>query len=313
MTVRSFVLRQNPAYRPRESSPITMRTTSRSAVIAAVSGCSLLAACRSGTVPNQILTKPAPAIVPAPPPRTTGPWSYRPSIQRQGFVVDQRAVISVRFDTSTHIDTISSHAEVAFTNTPAANSVTGSVGVFLVQGAGRGAATPAGLVTPFPVRAEYSGRGLQLDFTAPRDLAPCASTALAVAQSLRDLWFRPPDTLRVGTAWEDSSSYVVCRDGIPLRATVHRAFRISGSGERDGRLLVMISRTSRTVIEGAGVQFGEAVSVSGRGNGELVYDLDPASGEILSAKGSTTLEFSLRSRLRGQLVRQTVELQIGRS
>jgi hypothetical protein len=290
-----------------------MHTTLRSSVIAAVSGCSLLAACRGGTVPSQVLTKPAPATVPAPATRTSGPWSYRPSMQRQGFIVDQRAVIAVRLDTSTHTDTVSSHAEVAFTDTPAANSVNGSVTTFLVQGAGRSAATPAGLATPFPLRAEYSGRGLQLDFTAPRDAAPCVSTALAVAQSLRDLWFRPPDTLRVGTTWEDSSSYVVCRDGVPLRAAVHRVFRITRTAEHDGRLLIAISRVSRTAIEGTGAQFGEAVSVSGTGSGELEYDLDAASGEIVSAKGNATLDFSLRSRLRTQLVRQTVEIQIGRS
>src|ERR1019366_1525297 len=74
MTVRSFLLRQNPAYRPRESSPFTMRTTLRTAVLAAVASGSLLAACRGGTIPNQVLSKPAPASVPAPIVRTGDPW-----------------------------------------------------------------------------------------------------------------------------------------------------------------------------------------------------------------------------------------------
>src|ERR1019366_7354992 len=192
MTVRSCLLRQNPAYRPRESSPFTMRPMLRSSALALAASCSLLAACHGGTVPKQVLTTPAAVSAPAPIARANGPWSYRPSTQRQGFVVDQRAVIAIRLDTATRIDTVSSHAEVAFTVAPLTGGLTGNVGAFLVQGAGRAAATPVGLATPFPLRAEYSVRGLQLDFTVPHDAVPCASTALAVAQSLRDLWFRPP-------------------------------------------------------------------------------------------------------------------------
>src|ERR1035437_1573112 len=240
-----------------------MQTALRSLVIAALPSCALFAACRGGTVPNQVLTRPVAASAPTPVARTNGPWSYRPSTQPQGFVVDQRALIAIRIDTSTQTDTISSHAEVAFTITPSEGGVSGSVTAFLVQGAGRAAATPAGLATPFPLRAEYATHASQLEFTIPRDATPCASNALAVAQSLRDLWLRPPDTLRIGTTWQDSSSYVVCRDGIPLHATVRRTFNVFGTAVGDGRLLLTVSRISHTTIEGSGTKFGEAA----RGNG----------------------------------------------
>lgn len=294
-----------------------MRRTLRTSWAAVAAGCSLLGACRGGTVPNQVLTRPAPVSVPTPasrtPRTTTGLWRYRPSTQRQGFVVDQRALVAIRLDTSTLTDTLSSHAEIAFTVASPSGGVSGNVTAFLVQGAGHAAATPAGLATPFPFRAEYAAHARQLDFITPNDAAPCASTALAVAQSLRDLWFRPPDTLRVGTTWQDSSSYVVCRDGIPLRTTVRRTFNVDGIANGSERPLLAVSRISRTTIEGAGSQFGESVGVSGTGSGRLTYHLDPASGEVVSASGSATLEISLRSRLRSQAVRQTVEIRIGRS
>jgi hypothetical protein len=228
-------------------------------------------------------------------------------------MVDQRALIAIRRDTSTETDTVSSHAEITFTAAPAAGGVSGGVTAFLVGGTGRAAATPSGLAIPFPFRAEYAARGLQLDFTAPRDASPCASASLAVAQSLRDLWFRPPDTLRVGTTWQDSSSYLVCRDGIPLRATVRRTFNVFGTVEENGRLLLAVSRLARVTIEGSGAQFGEPVDVSGAGSGRLVYNLDPANGQVVSADGNATLEFTLRTRLRSQSVRQTVEIRIVRS
>ncbi len=288
-----------------------MQMTSRSFVVTVAAGCWFLAACRSGTVPNQVLTKPAPVSVPVPAAHTNALWLYRPSSQRQSFVVDQHATIVIRQDTVTRTDTVSSHAEVVFTSTSSA--VSGNVNAFLVTSAGHAAATPSGLTIPFSVHAGYSARTLQLDFDAPRDVSTCSSTALTVAQSFRDLWFRPADTLRVGTTWEDSSSYTVCRDGIPLRATAHRMFRVTGSVERDGRTLLEISRMARTAIDGNGAQFGEAITVSGTGSGQLVYDFDPASGEVTSASGTATLDLSMRSRARTQTVRQTAEIRIGRS
>lgn len=280
-------------------------------MVAVAAGCWFLAACGSGTVPNQVLTKPAPVSAPVPVARTTGLWLYRPSSQRQSFIVDQSATIVIRQDTATRTDTVSSHTEVAFTSTSSA--VSGNVNAFLVGSAGHPAATPPGLTIPFSVHAGYSARALQLDFDAPRDVSNCSSTALTVAQSLRDLWFRPTDTLRVGTTWEDSSSYVICRDGIPLRATARRMFRVTGSVERDGRTLLEISRMARTAIDGSGAQFGEAITVSGTGSGQLVYDFDPASGEVVSASGTATLDLSMRSRVRTQAIRQTAEIRIGRN
>ncbi len=316
MTVRSSLngrLRQNPAYRPRESSPFTMRTRLRRSVIAIAVSCSLLAACGGPSIPNQVLTTPAPVSARAAPARPSGRWPYRPSAARQTFVIDQRAVITIRLDTSTLGDTVSSHTQLTFVVDAATNAVNGNVGEFLVQSGAHAAATPAGLSLPFPFRAEYSARISQFDFTAPQDAAPCTSTSLAVAQSLRDLWFKPPDTLRVGVTWDDSSSYVVCRDGIRLHATVHRNFRVTSTSEKDGRTLLAISRTARTSLEGSGTQFGESINVSGTGSGQLVYDLDPENGEIISAAGGSVLDFSMRGGLHTQTVRQTADIRIGRS
>jgi hypothetical protein len=280
---------------------------------AALTCCLLLAACRGAAVPNQVLTKPAPVAVAPPAPRTAGPLSFRSSVDRQGFVMDQRAVVTIRSDTATRTDTVESHTELSFTIAPAGNVLAANVSAFLVGGGGRTPTTPAGLTLPFPVRAEYASRDAQLVISSPRDATPCASLALSAAQSLRDLWFRPPDSLRAGTLWRDSASYVVCRDGVPLRATTHRTFRVSSVNTTNGRTTLVISRMSRTTFDGTGAQFGEPVSLSGTGSGELNYVLDPTIGEILSASGNSTLDLTLRSRVRTQTVRQTAEIRIGRS
>lgn len=287
-----------------------MHTMLRRPLTAIAASCALCTACRSSTVPNQILTKPVPAAASVPGAHISASWAYRESTKLQNFLVDQHATI--RFDTSAKTDTISSHAEIGFTASPAAHSVNGNVLAFVVDGAGHPAATPLGLPIPFPLRAEYSARTTQLDFTTPRDATPCGSMAVAVLQSLRDLWIKFPDTLRVGTSWRDSSSYIVCRDGIPLRTTVQRSFNVSGATELSGRVLLTVSRISQTMIEGTGSQFGEAVDVKGTGRGQLFYMLDPATGEIASANGTSSLELSLRSKLRTQVVTQGVATQIVR-
>jgi len=286
--------------------------TFRKDLFTVVAACALITACRGGAVPNQVLTKPAPVSVAAPAARTAGPWGYRPSTQRQGFTVDQTAVIAIRLDTAARTDTISTHAEITFTRATS-GGMSGSISAFAVQGSGRAAATPAGITLPFPFRAESPASGLQLDFTAPRDATPCSSVALAAMQSMRDLWFKAPDTLRVGTTWSDSASYVVCRDAVPLRATARRSFRVSQSSERDGRVVLTISRILRSTLDGTGAQFGETVSVNGAGSGSIDYELDTSVGEVLSAKGTSTLDLTLKSRVRTQVVRQTVEIRIGRS
>ena len=79
-------------------------------------------------------------------------------------------------------------------------------------------------------------------------------------------------------------------------------------------MVLTISRTSRITISTEPVRnSGEAVGVNGTGSGSLDYVLDVSSGEVVSAKGSATLDLTLRSRLRSQVVRQTVEIRIGRT
>ena len=310
MTVRNF--REKISTEPGLQAegvlaPPQMRTVARIIMTAAV-GAGFTAACRP-SIPNQVLTKPAPAAAPEPAAARplAGPWAYRPSTQLQAFVVDQRAVIAVRTDTATRTDSLATHAAVSFTTT-ASGAVGGNLTAYTVQ-----AATPPGVTMPFPFRGDFSASGSSFQLITPRDAQACATSAPGIVQSLRDLWFRAPDTLRVGAVWSDSAAYSVCRDGIPLRASSRRTFRVSGVTERDGRAVLTITRTARSALEGSGSQFGEAIALSGSGGGELVYEFDPLAGAILSASGTSQLDFLLRSRLRTQSVHQTVETRIARN
>jgi len=116
--------------------------------------------------------------------------------------------------------------------------------------------------------------------------------------------------VRLGSTWEDSTTYAICRDGIPIRAAVRHTFRVTDALTREARTELLVRRSSRTMLDGQGRQAGEPVSVSGSGSGELTYSVDPRSGAILSAQGTATLELTLRSRFRTQAVKQSGEIRI---
>ena len=304
------MLRQNPAYRPRDSFLLHMRTPSF--FTAALSSAFLLGGC-SRSVPEQTITRVAPQPAnAATTPTVTAAWSYRASPTRHQYVVAQRALLTIRQDTITRVDSVFSRTEVGYTIFASTGRLTGSVTTFRAQLGPAVLATPVGLRVPFTFVATLSAsRHTQLEFLSPVGATtPCASVALSVSQSLRDLWFQPPDTLRVGTSWEDSATVIACRDGVPLRSIVRRAFRVRSAEATAGHVILTVVRTSRTSIEGDGAQSGEAVKVNGDSAGELVYMLDPATGTILSAEGASTLRLQLSSRLRNQEIRQTAEMRI---
>lgn len=304
------MLRQNPAYRPRDSFLLYMRTPSL--FIAALSGAFLLGGC-SRSVPEQTITRSVPQhAIAAATPTVTAAWGYRASPTRHQFVVAQRALLTIRQDTTTRTDSVFSRTEVGYTVFASTGRLTGSVTTFRAQLGTGVAATPSGLRVPFTFVGTLSAsRHTQLEFLSPAGATtPCASVALSVSHSLRDLWFQPPDTLHVGTSWEDSATVMVCRDGVPLRSIVRRTFRVRSADGAAGRVILTVVRTSRAIIEGEGAQSGEAVKVNGDSAGELVYVIDPATGTILSAEGVSTLHLQLSSRLRNQEIRQTAEMRI---
>jgi hypothetical protein len=268
------------------------------------------AACGGSGIPQQVLKGPAPVVPIAPAAANAGPWPYRPSAIRRAYVVEQHALLSVRQDSTTHVDSLSSRAELAFTAYAPTRRVSGMLTLFRAGGIGGKGGSPAALGLPAPFVATYPARGRQLEFSTPDATAPCGSPLLPILEALRDLWVQVPDTLHLGMTWEDSARYTVCRDGIPLQSSVRRVFRVVGTDERGGRPLVTVTRASTSVIAGSGAQSGEAISITGSASAEMTYTLDPTAGEILSAHGSSAVDLVFRSKFRTQVVHQAGDTRI---
>ena len=309
MTVRSFLRRGSDKTRligrgilspMRDRVPVFLGSCVMLAVLT-------LGACQPASVQRRGVPKASAASAEGQLGALRGSWPYRPGAQQSFYVFEQRAVLTSASDTVSRIDSVSSRTEVAFAFSAAGKTVTGMVTAFRVQG--QATAAPRGLVLPFPFSGMFSGPGGQLLLIAPA-AAACVTPSLPIVQSLRDLWFQTPDTLRLGTAWADSASYSSCRDGIPFGIVSRRQFHVSAVTEREGHVFLTLARTSTTAVEGEGTQSGEPVSLAGSGHGKLTYLLDVEGGKIVWARGSNTLEVTLRNKLRTQLVRQVGELQV---
>jgi hypothetical protein len=240
-----------------------------------------------------------------------GPWVLRDVGARRRQVAAWRTLLTTQTDTVVRVDTLRGELEVAWGAVPATSPprVAGLVSDFR---AARGEAPlepPGGLSLPFSFTAEQQSPGAQPTFVIP-DGARCDNPMAAAVQPLRDLWMSPPDTLRAGLSWEDSTRHNICRDGVVIAVTTHRRFTATNARMRDGQLVVLVARASRTVLAGRGVQFGDSVFVTGAGEGSATLELSLGGGVIVAGEGTSELRVEFRGSRRAQRVVQESRLSI---
>ncbi|MFN5153023.1 MAG: hypothetical protein ACK5ED_01375, partial [Gemmatimonadota bacterium] len=72
-------------------------------------------------------------------------------------------------------------------------------------------------------------------------------------------------------------------------------------------------RRSTTTLSGTGSQFGEPVTITGEGQGELLFGLRLDDGQMTDGNGVSTLTLSLTGRRKSQVVTQNARLEIRRA
>lgn len=225
--------------------------------------------------------------------------------------LEVRAVLTSQLDSVVRVDTLRSLLEVAWSSVPgtAPPRIAGLVSDVRTALSTDSLATPAGLALPFSFTSEVRDPASQPSFVIP-DAASCASAAGAFVQGVRETWLTLPDTLWPGRAWRDSSVYTTCRDGIQLTVESLREFTPSAARERDGQLVVIVSRRSRSRVAGDGVQFGEPIALLGEGEGALLLEVALSGGVIIRGEGTSELRLEMRGRRRMQRLVQESRLVI---
>lgn len=230
---------------------------------------------------------------------------------RRSQVVEVTAVLTSQVDTLVRVDTLRSHLEVAWSAVPGtapprlAGLVTDARSAFGAESL----AVPAGLSLPFSFTSEIRRADAQPSFLIP-DPSSCTSIAAALVQSVRETWLALPDTLWPERSWQDSSSYIVCRDGVPLTLTSVRTFSPVQARLREGQLVVQISRRTTLQLAGDGLQFGEPVALLGEGEGQMLLEVALVGGTIVRGEGTSELRLEMRGRRRFQRLVQESHLVV---
>ena len=299
MTVRSFVLRQNPAYRPGGSRIFS------GLVVALILGC-------APQVPRQE-PSPVTARPVAEPPRVPTSWRITPSPLAAEYLVEQRAVIQTTNDSGTFSDTTALLTEVSLRRTSdggfagliqsAALAAQGSQPIPLP-----GIAVPLAFSVLPALRGEFTGPVLRPGPSA----GPCRTAGEIPLGGVRDLLVLLPDSVSVGATWSDSGSYQTCRDGAVLTVTTHRAFRVRGFRADSGEGSLSIDRTTRTTLRGSAARGDDTTLVQGTGTGTMTIFVHGRTGAVLSAEGSGSLEIIVRGRTKLERARQVLQSRIAR-
>ena len=259
-------------------------------------------------MPEQVLTKPVPAIIAATSAPDRGPWEPHPNGVASSYAIVQTATVRMQQDSSVRVDSVASHTDVFLAVSPAGRFA-GTVTAFSTRGEGQVFATPPGVTVPVTFSGSITTAGTA-QLTLPEPGTACVSAAATVVLSSRDLWLRLPDTVRLGATWHDSSAMVVCRDGIPLRLNARRSYHVERADTTGGSVAIVVARSQQLVLEGSGKQWGEDVRVYGTGAGDMMLRVSARTGTVLDANGRSTLELTFTSTRTVQRVRQQGETSI---
>lgn len=305
MTVRSFALRQNPAYRPGIS------PFARIAVL--VSGFGL--GCGSA-VPRQAVQPPAAAPVAVP--ASALRWRPSPDLLAHSYSVDQRArVMTVAAGISSSDSTILL-LDASLRRTPNG----GLAGI--IDGVRTGSSdavlqSPAGLPLPLAFVAPPfpPGRGPVFSANGATALESCPSAASSALNALRDLVIRTPDSLFVGASWSDSGRTTSCAGSDRLSIDGARTYVVTGhvaagvsDSVPDDHLIVR--RTTRLTLAGQVIRNADTTVISGQGTGTATFLISTATTNVLRGSGTSTVDLLVRSALREETARQSAVLRVRR-
>lgn len=278
-------------------------------------------------------TRPMPAPVPTPAPASSPipvpekpvpidplaePWVVgvprSPITHEITVTAAVRAAATTPALASATADTLRTLLSVRWDSTSRATARSGAVLDYRIDrnasGRARANTVPEGLALPVALSASLDVEHGVVRITAP-DESGCGADA-AVAQTVREVLVGAPRRLVRGASWRDSLRATVCRDSIPLTLVSIRSYVVEDARVEGGRVVVMIRRRSSSTFSGMGTQFGEPVTITGEGQGELLFGLGLDDGQMVDGNGLSTLTLSLTGRRKSQVVTQNARVEIRR-
>lgn len=241
----------------------------------------------------------------------TGPWTLRRAEGERAYTIAIEGTLASRVDTVERVDTLRARVRAVLSRVTddGAGRLAGLLTEYATStGDSVPFTPPPGFLLPLPVSAVLDVRGAQPAWQVAG--AGDCSASTAAMQPLRDLWVGAPARIAVEQSWQDSTSYTICRDSIPLEVRSVRRFIVLGAERWNEDVVLRIARTSRTRIVGEGVQFGEPLSIAAEGTSTLEFLVSLAGGEVLRGAGDAELTMTMTGRRRLQELRQRTRVVI---
>jgi hypothetical protein len=240
-----------------------------------------------------------------------GPWELRPAVGERTYSIALEGTLVSRVDTLERVDTL--RAQVRATLSRVTDDALGRLAGLLTEyGTSSGDSVPftplPGVLLPLPVSATPGPPGAQPAWRIAGG-GDCSAAAAAM-QPLRDLWVGAPSRLAVDQSWQDSTSYTICRDSIPLAVRSIRRFTVLGAEPWRDEVVLRVARATHTRIAGEGTQFGEPLSIAAEGMSRIEILVSLAGGEVVRGAGDAELAMAMTGRRRLQELRQRTRIEI---
>ena len=256
-----------------------------------------------------------------PPAEQTAPASREPAVAGVAFrytpgtyryTVHTVGSIELASDTLSRRIPVETTARFTLTLAPAAGralTLTGSVDSFAVS---RGEGIPAPDMAT-EARATFSAilspTGNVSAFKPPPE-QECGSPLHPLLTTARDLVVAVPQSLAVGSTWQDTATATTCRGEIPVTTHAIREYVVEGPDTLAGVPAIRVRRTSTLTLGGSGTQAGQPVALSGTGRGTATLYLSPAVGALIGAVGASRSTLTVETPRGPVPFRQQVEQRI---
>jgi hypothetical protein len=120
-------------------------------------------------------------------------------------------------------------------------------------------------------------------------LSSCDSMDSAARLLAADLSPELPVPVGPGRQWTDTTTFVICRGGIPLTLTSISSFEAYPVRQAGYGLSLDLIRRTVLTLAGTGLQGGRPVTVTGQGTSETTFVYDLGAGRLHESAGQSVL------------------------
>jgi hypothetical protein len=215
------------------------------------------------------------------------------------YQITSVGVVSDSGDTTGHLDTVTAVATLRYdarwdgvllrvTGDIASRVVTASLGLRITT-------PPQTALVPFRAAIDSATGIATIDPASTPSGSSCPIGGPSVSQA-RDLATTYPRSFVPGSSWRLSLADTSCLGGLPLVSSTSQRYTVANQAATDpvtGAAAILVTHRSMTTMMGCGPRGAQTITLSGTGSGTTEQYYDRATGALLSAHTTATLDLDV--------------------